>query len=497
MDSCIVKTKYGSVKGEHNQGVYVWRGIPYATAPKGDLRFKPPMPPESWEGELETLQFGPACPQGNRIAKRAIIRNVSEDCLTLNIWSSSTNTKKKPVFFFIHGGAFVEGAGSDAEYEGTKLVAAGDIVFVTVNYRLGLLGFMDFSVLDEDFYPNCGLRDIVMALKWTFDNIEAFGGDKDNITVGGQSAGACCAEVLPMFDEVRGYIKRVIMMSAVPTLIASREAAKKTAKSFLDFAGIEDAESLKTMPVDDLVRQRSEFAQQSGLGVAAFGICVDRELVKNYPILAAKEGMMRDIPMLFGTTREEMSFVFNKSLSHIIDIKRIYESGTSVESEDVKKRIQDSYARYGKRGPIMLFSDFTFRIPSVWFASSQSKFANTWMYRFDFETLGMLISGMHAFHSSDVPFLFGNFDVGLAKLMVSISLIKKKIKKVHHEFRDDLLTFIKTGELPWEKCANDNTPAKCFNTQSSIEPAVPDEIKRAYEDTEYWRRTFNGEDIEL
>ena len=497
MDNCTVKTEYGLVKGEYKDGVYVWRGIPFAKAPEGRLRFSAPLPPESWEGVREALEFGPSCPQGSRIANREDIREVSEDCLSLNIWSPSVNTKKKPVFFFIHGGAFVEGAGSDAEYEGTKLVNAGDIVLVTVNYRMGVLGFMDFSFLDESFYPNCGLRDIAMALRWTYENIESFGGDRDNITVGGQSAGACCAGILPMFDDIRGYIKRVIMMSAVPTLIGSKEMAEKNAKRFLEFANINDAELLRELPASKLVELQREFAKSSGLGVTAFGISVDGELVKNYPILAAKEGMMQGIPMLFGTTREEMSFAFKESLSHIIDMSRIRDVGISAESEEIKSRIKNAYKRYGKRGRMILFSDFSFRIPSIWYAEGQSEFADTWMYRFDFETLGLRISGIHAFHSSDVPYLFGNFNVGLARLTLLISPIKLIVRKVHREFRGDLLTFIKTGELPWEKCKGENTPAKCYATRSFIEQAAPDEVKSAFKDSDYRRRSLKGAGIEL
>ena len=506
MDPCIVETKYGAVKGECRDGVFVWRGIPYAAAPEGENRFKAPLPPDRWEGVRDALEFGHSCPQGGRSRKRAVIRYMSENCLSLNIWSPAVSLQNgetlekptnKPVFVYIHGGTFIEGAGSDAEYEGTKLANEGDIILVTVNYRMGVLGFMDFSFLGDGFLPNCGLRDLSMALKWVYENIESFGGDKNNITIGGQSAGASCAAVLTMFDDVRPFIKRVIMMSGVPTLLFTREESEKIAKMYMEYMDIDSSEALITASEMSLAGRQSEFAGDTRLGAAAFGICVDGELVKQFLIPAASEGKMSGIPMLFGTTREEMSFALKKSLAHIVDIETLRKTGNAAESDEVKARILESYKRYGKRGEAIMFSDFSFRLPAMWFAEAQSKYADTWMYRFDYETFGMRITDLHAFHSCDVPFLFGNFKAGLARYMVILSPVKTGIKKVHHEFRGDLLAFIKTGELPWEKCNGKDAPAKCYALPSHVEQAVPDDVKEAYEVTEYRRRSFSGNSIEL
>ena len=495
MDQCIVKTKYGQVRGEYTGGVYIWRGIPYADSPEGGARFKGPSPPAKWDGIRDAVEFGHACPQGVRMKRRSVIRDMSEDCLTLNIWSPSVSAEKLPVFFYIHGGSFVEGAGSDPEYEGTKLVSEGDIVLITVNYRLGAFGFMDFSFLSDEFYPNCGLRDLALALRWVNENIENFGGDKNNVTVGGQSAGAICAVVLPMLDEAKSYISRVIVMSAAPTLIHSREDGQNIAKRFMEFADIKDSESLKKVFAGKLVDLQSAFAVCSGLGAVAFGISVDGKMVKNYPIPAAKEGLMRGKPMFFGTTREEMSFVLKNSLAHIIDIEKVRKAGTASESKEVKERIQNAYKMYGKRGAAIRYSDFSFRIPSIWCAEAQSEHADTWMYRFDFETAAMRISGLHSFHSSDIPFLFGNFRTGLARLMLLLSPVKRRVNRVHREFRDDFLTFIKNGSLPWGKIDEKKTDAKVYTIPSRIEHAVPDEIMKAYDASDYRRRSFAGEGI--
>jgi len=149
-DQCVVETSYGAVKGENAGGVCIWRGVPYAAPPDGELRFRKPAPPESWVGILDATAFGHACPQSGRIKGRIALSDVSEDCLTLNIWSPAADGQKRAVLFYIHGGSFTEGSGSDEEYEGTNLVRDGDVVLVTMNYRLGVLGFMDFSFLGDE-----------------------------------------------------------------------------------------------------------------------------------------------------------------------------------------------------------------------------------------------------------------------------------------------------------------------------------------------------------
>jgi len=487
------------VRGERVDGVCVWRGLPFAAAAEGEMRFKKPGPVSPWEGIRDATAFGPASPQTSRSKRRTQIKTVSEDCLSLNIWSPAADDKKRAVLFYIHGGSFIEGAGSDQEYEGTDLVLAGDVVLVTINYRLGILGFMDFSFLGEGFTANCGLWDIIAALRWVNENIGAFGGDPDNVTICGQSAGASCACIMTGVDEAKKYFKRAIMMSAVPNLLHSANHAKDVARSYLKYMNIPDADALRAAPAMELVEKQGEFAQQSGLGSTTYAPCVDGELVKKYPIRAALDGMMQGIPMLMGTTREEMSFALYKSLSHIVDIENIRRVAVQAEKEEVRKGIRDAYDRYGKRGPGIMFSDFTFRMPCVWLAEAQSKHADTWMYRFDYETFAMRISGLHAFHSSDVPFLFGNLRIGLARFMFIFSPVKRGIKKVRDEFRGDFLTFMKTGELPWPRCDGEDGPAKCYAKHSCIEQAVPADVRQKYDDSEFKRSSFadGGKDFPL
>ena len=503
-ESCIVETGYGAVRGECQNGAYVWRGIPYATAPLGELRFRKPRPPAKWEEVLDATRFGPMCTQRrNRRKVSSAAREMSEDCLTLNIWSpgkppagsSETDEKKRAVLFFIHGGYFTDGAGSDSEYEGTELTRDGDILLVTINYRLGVLGFMDFSFLDDSFDSNCGLWDTLAALRWVHENIEAFGGDPDNITICGQSAGGVSVCLLSMNDEARKYIKRGIMMSGIPTLLYTKEQSQKISRDFLDFIDIHDAASLLAESAFTLAERQKEFSRTYSLGSATFAPCVDGDMVKAYPIPAAIAGTAKSVPMLMGTTREEMSVVFIKALSYVMKIQKMVDQGLQEEEEESKSRIKEAYKIYGRRAPKTTVSDYVFRMPCLWLAGARSSNEDTWMYRFDYETFGMRMSGLHAFHSSDLPFLFGNLKSGLARYMFLLSPLKKGIRKVSREFRGDFLTFIKTGVLPWEKCSEEGTPAKCYARTFFVEQAVPAEVKRAYDGSAFKRRSIEGGNI--
>ena len=489
----IVETSCGAVKGERSGGVRVWRGIPYAAPAGGEKRFQRPEPPARWEGIRDATEFGPSSPQFTRSPRRAEIKVKSEDCLSMNIWAPAGDSAKRAVLFYVHGGSFIEGAGSDEEYEGTDLVRAGDVVLVTFNYRLGVLGFMDFSFLGRGFSSNCGLWDVLAALKWVNENIGAFGGDPGNVTLCGQSAGASCVCFLTGSDEAKPYFKRAILMSAVPNLLHTETQARDIARGYLKFMDIPDADALMAAPAMELIARQGEYAKISGLGTTTYAPCVDGELVKRYPIRAAMDGGMRGIPMLIGTTREEMSFALYRSLSYIVDIENIRRIAVESEKDGVRERIRGAYEIYGKRGPGIMFSDFTFRMPCVWLAEAQSGYADTWMYRFDYETFGMRISGLHSFHSCDVPFLFGNLKAGLARLMFFLSPVKRGIKRVRDDFRGDFLTFMKTGELPWPRCDGEDGPAKCYAKKPFFDQAVPKEVRQSYNGSEFKRVTFSEE----
>lgn len=480
-----IQTKNGKIKGTCENGILVYRGIPYAKPPVGSLRFMPAQPAENWTGVLDASSFGATCPQAKKY------KSSDENCLSLNIWTPAADHKKRPVFFYIHGGSFCAGAGSASEYNGSNLAKNGDVVVVTINYRLGALGFLDFSFLGEEFSPNCGLSDIVMALQWVYNNIGAFGGDPQSITVLGQSAGAIAASVLPVMPTARKYVSKVIMMSGGPSLLYTKQQYQEVARKFMQFMGIKTARQLKDMDARELVSKQRKFASYCGLGDGTFMIEVDGTLVPDYPIPAAAQGAARDIPILIGTTKEEMSFLCIKILSKVLDISKILRRNIDQEKEEVKTRLKAAYRRYGKRAKSMMLTDRVFRMASVWYAEVYNQHANTWMYRFDYETPAMKAISLRACHSCDIPFVFGNFHAGLYKWMFLLPSVKTT-RRISKEMQKDFVSFARDGKLAWQGCCGVDTPAKCYDKNFSVIPMVDPEIEKEYDKSEFKRQSFRG-----
>ncbi|MCL1896760.1 MAG: carboxylesterase family protein, partial [Clostridiales bacterium] len=231
------------------------------------------------------------------------------------------------------------------------------------------------------------------------------------------------------------------------------------------------------------------------LGASTFAPSVDGDFISGFPICAAQDGKIGGIPILIGVTRDEMSVVLFKSLSKLLDISEVRDVGKQAESEETTRLIMDAYRANRRRAPADMMTDAVFHLPCTWFAGAYSKNAGTWMYRFDYATLSMRIFGLRAFHSSDIPFLFGNFRAGLARYMLLLSPWKGRIGRVHRELQGDFLTFMRKGALPWVKCKGENIHAKYYALPLSEGPVVRAEVKQACDGSEVRRKSLAGEDI--
>lgn len=246
----LVETRRGTVRGAAERGLAVFRGIPFARPPVGPLRFGPPQPPEPWTGVRDAGRFGPAPAQNAAVAGPLLslgIGRTGEDCLYLNIWTPGTDRRRRPVLVWIHGGAFVLGAGSQTLYAGAALARRGDVVVVTINYRLGAFGFLRLRDRFGQRLPatgNEGLLDQVAALEWVRDEIEAFGGDPGSVTIFGESAGAMSGATLLGVPRARGLFHRAILQSGAANFVWPREVAATLADCFLDQLGLESPEAL-------------------------------------------------------------------------------------------------------------------------------------------------------------------------------------------------------------------------------------------------------------
>lgn len=483
-DQLVAETALGPIAGVPDGKTAAFLGIPYGRVRE---RFRSAEPAKPHTETLRADRFGPRCPQ-----RAGGKEGMDEDCLTLNIWVPEGGSAGRPVFLFVHGGSFSGGAGSAPDIRGADLAVALQAVVVTVNYRIGVFGFVDFTQLNPALESNVGIRDVQLALRWVRRHIADFGGDPENITMAGQSAGATICSVLPVLSSGRKGVRRALLMSAAPTLMSTPDEAAEGAEAFLRCAGV-SLEELGRLPAPELLAHQLSYMHRSGRGAGTYMPVVDGELIRDYPIAAAARGEADPLPMLIGTTREEMSFLFVPPVARALEITGIMEAGVESETPQTRERIAASYGRYGRRGQAILMSDLVFRMGDVWLAEAMSSLAPVWMYRFDYETPAMKVSRLHCFHSSDVPFVFGNYREGHAPWMFCFSPGRRKIRQITAEMRSDIAAFVRGGALPWEPCRGEDTPAKCYSESSHVEACVPAEIKEVYKDSAFYRRSFAGE----
>ncbi|MFF8726106.1 carboxylesterase/lipase family protein [Streptomyces sp. NPDC015171] len=304
----VVTTPHGAVRGRYERGIAVFRGIPYAAAPFGPRRFRPPEPPEPWDGVRDAGAFGPTAPKPPY--SEAFARYLSdpeipgEDCLNLNVWTPEPGPGARlPVLVWLHGGALTRGSSAVPVYDGGHFARDG-VVFVSVNYRLGVEGYGLFP----DAPPNPGLRDQLAALSWVHTAIGAFGGDPDRITLCGQSAGAISVGALLAAPRTRGLIRRAVLQSGAPEAVDRDKVRRMVRRMAARLRIPATAEAFAAVDRALLLRTQAEVGRLSSplLGGPAFGIVVDGELVPRDPLKALTEdGAAGGVDLLVGWTRDE------------------------------------------------------------------------------------------------------------------------------------------------------------------------------------------------
>ncbi|MDT5181475.1 MAG: para-nitrobenzyl esterase, partial [Mycobacterium sp.] len=299
----MARTTYGAMRGSTDGGVNVWRGIAYAEQPLGERRFLAPAPPAPWTGVRDAVEHGPLPPQGRSFVGggRDDPKIRDEACLTLTVWSPDPGGSL-PVMVWIPGGAFVYGAGQLQLYNGSRLAANGDVVVVNVTYRLGVFGGFELEDLGAGFDDNLALRDQVAALQWVRDNIAAFGGDPQRVTVFGESAGATSVLALLASPLADGLFTRAIAQSPALPLIADRETRARQARTFVERLGV-DVDELKSLPQRRLRRAAGRLQAESAAQTPtlAYGLTQGVDSLPRHPIDAARAGAVSSIPLIVGT----------------------------------------------------------------------------------------------------------------------------------------------------------------------------------------------------
>jgi len=423
----IVETRSGKVEGAAEEGLYAFRGIPYAAPPVGARRFCAPEREEPWSGVRDASAFGTSAPQpGLRLPLPGMdVGPTDEDCLTLNVWTPGADAGHRPVLVWIHGGGFVIGSGSQSVYDGAHLARRGDVVVVTINYRLGPLGYLDLTRICPNLpgaVANAGMRDQAAALAWVRENIAAFGGNPDDVTIFGESAGGMSVGTLLAMPSAKGLFHRAIPQSGASHNFHTHETATAVAEAFLATLGLTPAEAtrgLRDLPAEKLVEGQNQTMASLGtsLGLLPFQPVLDADSLPESPLEAVRTGHARDVQLLTGCTRDEWKlFAFlDMSILQLDEtglIDRLAKAIPEVDAHTLVATYRQARTERGQPAePPALYmaieSDRVFRIPATRLAEAQSaQQPSTYLYRFDWESPA-LNGALGACHAVDLPFVFG------------------------------------------------------------------------------------------
>ncbi|MEE9607611.1 MAG: carboxylesterase/lipase family protein [Myxococcota bacterium] len=428
----VVETSTGRVEGVERDGLSVFLGIPYARPPLGDRRWRAPETPEPWSGVRPARQFAAAAPQSPGMLARMLgvaETPASEDCLYLNVWTPALDSARRPTLVWLHGGSFTSGSSAWPVFNGSALARRGDVVVVTLNYRLGALGFLPVHPPGAEpgtGLGNFGLLDQIAALRWVRANAAAFGGDPRNVTLFGESAGAMSAATLLGIPAARGLFQRAILQSGAAHHVHDRETGERIAQTFarqLELAP-GDTERLWDLPVEALLeaQRRTAAAVAHDVRGLPFQPVVDGALLPRPPIEAIGDGAAPALPLLVGTNRDEWTIYGladpkAQKLDESALLRRCERSlGVGDGSgRDRARRLLETYraAREGRASvePRALWfaiqTDRWFRHPAMRLAELHAqRQEQTYAYLFTWESPA-LGGALGACHALEIPFVFG------------------------------------------------------------------------------------------
>ena len=486
----IVATRSGKIEGLEHQGVQIFRGIPFAAPPTRSRRWRPPVMEDSWDGVREAKAFGAQSAQTEFAMTKMLggeQPSNSEDSLFLNVWTPACDDGHRPVVVWIHGGAFVWGAGDTPWYDGTAFARHGDVVVVTINYRLGPFGFLHLSDLFGEELAgsgNVGLLDQIAALQWVRDCISAFGGDPHNVTVFGESAGGGSVGALLGTPAARGLFHKAIPQSGAASWTSTRERATAIAARMLERLHVRpgDVDALLAKSTDEILGAQPDI-REDGVNQLPFQPVVDGSVLPQAPLDAIAQGSAAGVHVLTGTNRHEMTLfqVMDPSMGTLDDAGIV---------DRVQRWMGDRapalVASYRDRRPgvaaqelwLDLATDAVFRIPAIRLSEAHLQHGPAWMYLFTWETpvFGGILRSTHAL---EIPFVFDNLDRGGAEVLLGSGPDRQAIADAMHRA---WIAFARTGDpshagLPeWPRYDLDRRATMRFDTASSLleDPASDD-----------------------
>lgn len=497
-------TSLGEVNGfMTEESVVAFLGIPYAQPPTGDLRFAPPVPLGSFGGPLDAFEVGPACPQPEIEPDPTMNSNIDEDCLTLNIWTPAADDRPRPVMFWIHGGGFVYESSGDLLYNGARLAARGDVVVVSVEYRLGAMGFSYFE--DVPGSGNAGLLDQVLALRWVQEHIEAFGGDPNNVTIFGESAGSYSVCSLMGMPGAVGLFHKGMAQSGGTTSTQEMDTASQVTKLLYQYAGVSTLAELRTLSWQEIIQAQEEVLGHAMSSDVIYSPVIDKVVFQDAPLHAVAQGLSAHVPLLVGTTQHETRYYMVEipllrsplaSPLAMLTLFPFYQRAippgkTVLDAISLYQRIHSESPLKPNLVTLALLTDAHLRLPTLRHAEAQLSHQpeKVFVYRFDWVPPSPEYPDLElgAMHGAELGFVFG-YPEGWYEIYGDNGIPQGLLDQV----MDAWIAFAKTGNpnngnMPvWQPYNLQNRPTMLFNatgdTAASAVKDDPDGKTRAFWD---------------
>ena len=458
MSNLIVETKKGKVEGFSENGVRKFLGVPFAEPPVGNLRFKRAVPVRAWNGIKECKNMPPKPVQ----FVVPVDMGESEDCLYLNVWAPE-NAENCPVFVWIYGGGLSYGSNSDPSYDGENMAKEG-IVYVAITYRLGVFGFYDFAQYDPDCDTNCGVSDMVESLRFVKENIKAFGGNPDNITICGESGGGMGVMDMLACPAAKGLFNRAIAESAPSSILGGKKAAKYMVDRLLKIMGKTpaDVKNFKNLPTEELktagramVKSYADEKPYVWVPGPVFG----DDLLPERPWEALAHGSAEGVDLIIGTNKDEGTcFVRPFDPSQIAmpnTWEQIYKTLELNGKQDIYEEFKTHYEKLHPDNEFMQMADIGtdrgFFYETMLIVDSQKNKANVWLYRFDFAPAAFRQNGYGSVHSSEISYALNTLDKGYFSRSL-IGTPQSEVNEIRDQINGAWVAFCKYGNPNHAKC---------------------------------------------
>ena len=484
----LINTAFGPVEGFRQDGVVCFLGVPYARKPLGDLRFRAPQPVEPWSEVLEAKGFKKDPMQANGYFGPEFF---SEDCLYLNIWVPETAGENTPVMMWIPGGAFANGGSGSMKPEGpttydcAQLARETGCIMVSMSYRLNVFGFLNLNYLSDRFDDNVGMKDIIMSMRWVNETIRSFGGDPDNVTLFGESAGGEAITALMLVDEAQPYFHKTIIESNCFGSFYTVEEEKEICELYLEYVGLdkERVDELVNIPYEvhnAANRKLDAYVFEHYNGRCSFCPVVDGKFIKDFPTLADYSSYNK--PVLIGTNHSEGNF---QMMYNWNDVEKYAPLLVRRLSEEQKAKVMGFYDLPDKYAFGAMLTDIMYTMPKIWFAERVSRGGSpVYLFRFDYYTKILEQLGLFCCHVTE---LLPLFEIKTAPFGNLYKGNEEEIRQIGQRMRRWWGAFARTGnpnvpgQVEWEPYTEEKRSTMVINLEDRLVEDAEQEVRLRYE----------------